>query len=31
MPFISMLMIAGWTSTVAMIGLCALHDSDSIR
>jgi hypothetical protein len=31
MPFISMLIIGGWASTIAMIGLSALHDSDTSR
>lgn len=31
MPFISLLMIGGWTCTIAMIGWCALNDSGTIR
>jgi hypothetical protein len=31
MPFVSMLMIGGWTTTMAMIGFCALNESRTIR
>jgi hypothetical protein len=31
MPFVSMLMIGGWTTTMAMIGLSALSDWRKIR
>jgi len=31
MPFIPMLMIGGWATTIAMIGWSALNDSDTSR
>jgi len=30
MPFVSMLMIGGWATTMAIVGFCALNDSRTI-